>query len=70
MSNFYVKNVPTWERLLRIVVAAVAIAVALVALDGLARPLLAIGAVGFAMTGLIGYCPACAMIGRRLDRAA
>ena len=62
MSNFYVKNVPTWERLLRILVAVTAIAVALVALEGLARPLLAVGALGFAVTGLVGYCPACAMI--------
>lgn len=70
MSNFYVKNVPTWERLLRILVAAAAIAIAWFALEGLARPLLAVGALGFAVTGLVGYCPACAMIGRRLDRAA
>jgi hypothetical protein len=70
MSSFYVKNVPTWERVLRIVVAAAVVVLALTQLDGVMRPLLAAGAVGFALTGLVGYCPACAMIGRRLDRAA
>lgn len=70
MTSFYVKNVPTWERLLRIAVAVAVVAFALFGLDGIARPLLAIGAIGFAITGLVGYCPACAMIGRRLDRAA
>lgn len=70
MSSFYAKNVPSWERVLRIVLAVSAVLVAVFFLDGLVRPLVAIGAVGFAMTGLVGYCPACAMIGRKLDRAA
>lgn len=70
MSAFYVKNVPSWERLLRIVIAAAVVAHALVALGGLARPVVAASAIGFALTGLIGFCPACAMFGRKLDRPA
>lgn len=65
---FFVKNVPTWERVLR-VVAALAVAVA--ALRMLAAPsawLVASAAIGFALTGLFGVCPACAMVGRRLPK--
>jgi hypothetical protein len=69
MSAFYVKNVPPVERWLRILVALAVVAYALVALGGLWRPLVAAGAGGFALTGLFGFCPACAMIGRKLDNA-
>jgi Protein of unknown function (DUF2892) len=62
----YVKNVPTWERALRIAVAAAVIVYAMLALSGVWRPVVAAGAAGFALTGLLGFCPACAMVGRRL----
>jgi hypothetical protein len=67
--SLYVKNVPSWERLLRILIAAVAVVVALFALEGIARPLVAASAVGLALSGLLGFCPACGMLGRKLDRS-
>ncbi|WP_441256835.1 YgaP family membrane protein [Bradyrhizobium sp. 482_C4_N1_8] len=41
---------------------AVAIA-AFVFLTGVAAWLVALGGAGFALTGLVGYCPMCAMAG-------
>jgi hypothetical protein len=64
---FYLKtNVPGWERLLRI---GTGIAVAILAFMFAQAPVgMWIGIGGglmFAMTGLIGFCPMCAMVGRR-----
>jgi hypothetical protein len=69
MSAFYAKNVPPVERMLRILVAVAAIVYALFALSGVWRPVVAASGGVFALTGLIGFCPACAMIGRTLDKA-
>nr|WP_198982296.1 DUF2892 domain-containing protein [Herbaspirillum sp. ASV7] len=66
---FYMKNVPTAERILRVFIGAVALAVAALNWGGSA---LAIGAgvVGamLAMSGLVGFCPMCALVGRKLDK--
>ena len=69
MSAFYAKNVPPVERVLRIVIAVAAMVYALFALSGVWRPLVTAGAGVFAVTGLIGFCPACVLIGRKLDKA-
>lgn len=70
MSAFYVKNVPGWERALRIVGGAAAAGFALYSFAGTTGWLLAASAAGFAVTGLVGFCPMCAMVGRRLDKKA
>jgi hypothetical protein len=65
-AAFFVKNVPSWERVLRV---AVALAVALVSLNLLEAAWgwsMATAAVGFGLTGLVGFCPACALVGRQL----
>jgi hypothetical protein len=65
----YVKNVPGWER-----AAGVAMGAGLLAASVLhvgPKPVgWGVGAIGAmaAMSGLLGFCPACAMVGRRLDR--
>lgn len=69
MSAFYVKNVPPVERVLRIVIALAIIAGAFVWLSRPSALLVAAGSAGFALTGLLGYCPACAMVGRKLKTA-
>jgi hypothetical protein len=66
----YVKNVPGWERVLRVVLGAVVALLALRLLGGVGGALLAASAVGIALSGLFGFCPMCAMVGRRLDRKA
>jgi len=64
---FYVKNLPVWERLVRILGA---VAMALCAYHFRSGP----GGVFFGITGAItlltavfGFCPMCALAGRRLD---
>jgi hypothetical protein len=67
---FYVKNVPGWERLLRVAMGMVALwgAYAVWGVSGLGIGMGIAGAM-LAMTGLVGFCPMCAMVGRKLDRA-
>jgi hypothetical protein len=65
----YLKNVPGWER-----AAGVAMGAGLLAASVLhfgPTPVgWGVGAIGAmaAMSGLLGFCPACAMVGCRLDR--
>jgi hypothetical protein len=61
----YVKNIPGWERALRIVAGAAALAVPLL-MGGWPGWGLGLGGAGLALSGLFGFCPACAMVGRRL----
>jgi hypothetical protein len=65
-SAFFLKNVPGWERGLRV---AAGTGVALIgAFAG--GPWTATGivtGVAFALTGFFGFCPLCAMVGRRLS---
>ena len=60
------RNLPGWERALRLVVALL-VAVAALALlaPGTARWLALAGAAVAAFTALAGFCPACALVGRR-----
>ena len=65
---FYVKNVPGWERALRIVMGLMALGFAAM---GWGQPLaMGAGVIGamLCMTGLFGFCPMCAMVGRELDK--
>ncbi|NVM76882.1 hypothetical protein FHW83_002683 [Duganella sp. SG902] len=65
---FYVKNVPTWERVLRVVMGVIVAAAALALLGGMWGTLVAASAAGIVASGLFGFCPMCAMVGRRLDK--
>ena len=70
---FYRKNLPGWERAMRSVGGVVMIAFGLFGMPGLpgmpgamAGYLIAgTGAVAI-LTGFFGFCPMCAMVGRRL----
>ena len=67
---FYSKNVPAWERAMLIVMGLAALGFAVA---GWLSPLAVIaGLTGatLAMTGLIGFCPMCALAGRKLPRKA
>ena len=70
---FYTKNLPAWERAARVVGGIV------MALCGVTAPGLAGTTVGLVvaaaggmtlLTGFFGFCPACAMVGRRLRTQA
>jgi hypothetical protein len=71
MTMLYQKNLPTWERALRLAAAVAIIAFGLIGLQGLALGwLLAASGVFVGLTGFVGLCPACAIMGRKLDRRA
>jgi Protein of unknown function (DUF2892) len=64
---FYRKNLPGWERAVRVIGGAMMIGYGLVGMPGtMAGYLIAgTGAVAIA-TGFFGFCPMCAMVGRKL----
>ncbi|MBV8467877.1 MAG: DUF2892 domain-containing protein [Burkholderiales bacterium] len=65
---WYVKNVPNWERALRIVAGLAVAAGAILRVGGSTGWIVAAAAAGIVVSGLVGYCPACAMIGRRITK--
>jgi len=65
---FYIKNVPWRERLARIGLSIAIAFYGLTRTDGALSWLLVAGAVGLVLTGVLGFCPACALIGRRLKK--
>lgn len=69
IEMFYVKNVPGWERTLRLIMGVMALVFAAMSWGSSALAV-GVGVMGamLAMTGLIGFCPMCAMIGRKLDK--
>lgn len=64
----YVKNLPLWERSLRIGAGALAASYAILIADGVIAWIILAGGVGAALTGIFGFCPACALAGRRLEK--
>jgi hypothetical protein len=66
-AAFYVKNVPAWERALRAALSVAAVAGS-AALPAPWSWVVAASAVSLLVTGLVGFCPVCAMFGRRLSR--
>ena len=64
----YVKNVPPAERVIRILMGAGLLAAALMWLGPNTKGWI-VGAMGAmaAGSGRMGWCPACAMVGRKLD---
>ena len=64
---FYRKNLPGWERAMRAIGGVVIIAYGLLGMPGtMAGYLIAGTGVVAALTGFFGFCPMCAMVGRRL----
>ncbi|MFO1111489.1 MAG: DUF2892 domain-containing protein [Bradyrhizobium sp.] len=67
---FYRKNLPGWERALRVIAGLALIAWGLIAYSAI--PLgyvLAAGGATAILTGFFGFCPMCALAGRRLPSA-
>jgi uncharacterized protein (DUF983 family) len=65
---FYIKNLPVWERILRSVVGVAAAVYALLAIGGVGGWVILAASVVMVLTGLVGFCPACALAGRRLQK--
>lgn len=66
----YVKNLPLWERILRLGAGAAAAAYIFIDIGGLWGWAALAGGIGLALTGIFGFCPACALAGRRLAKRA
>ena len=64
----YVKNVPPAERVIRVLMG-IGLLVAAVMWLGVNAKGFIVGAMGMmaALSGLVGWCPMCAMVGRKLD---
>lgn len=68
---FFQKNLPLWERALRVCLGVVVAALAFTMAPSPMIGWLAYGSAGvLACTGFIGFCPMCAVAGRRLRRAS
>ena len=64
---FYRKNLPGWERAARVIGGVAMVACGLLGLSGMPIGYLIAAAGGVtATTGFVGFCPMCAMVGRRL----
>jgi hypothetical protein len=65
---FYRKNLPGWERTMRAVGGVVMVVCGLFGLSGMPIGYLIAGAgLVTALTGFVGFCPMCAMVGRKLS---
>ncbi|MCU0633295.1 MAG: DUF2892 domain-containing protein [Gemmatimonadaceae bacterium] len=73
-AAWYAKNLPTWERWARLLGAAAIAWGAWYVLAQQHQPLLAtvlaVSAAVTALTAVVGFCPMCALAGRRLDARA
>ena len=65
---FYVKNVPAWERIHRVLMRMTGPAFA--AMHWSESGMAGVMGVMLAMTGHFGFCPRCAVVGRKLVKEA
>lgn len=64
------RNIPGWERVVRAALGGGLLAiVSIVPLTGLAGWAVGLGGAGMVLSSLMGFCPACALAGRRLPEA-
>jgi len=67
---FYRKNLPGWERAMRVVAGAILVAWGLIGFPAVPLGyLIAAGGVIAVLTGFVGFCPMCALVGRKLPSA-
>lgn len=64
----YRKNINSWEQGLRVIAGLAMAAYGVLGMGGVWGYGLAAGGLALALTGIFGWCPACAMVRRKLDR--
>ncbi|HUW97381.1 MAG TPA: DUF2892 domain-containing protein [Acidiferrobacter sp.] len=64
----YIKNVPQWERLTRIGLSIVMAVYGLGRIGGALGWIIVTAAAGILLTSILGFCPVCALAGRRLRK--
>lgn len=62
---FYAKNLPRWERALRILAAIAATGYAIQSWGNVMAVIVSLTAMTLALTGMVGFCPMCALAGRK-----
>ncbi|MGF6636642.1 YgaP family membrane protein [Paraburkholderia sp. MM6662-R1] len=67
---FYVKNVPGWERVVRIILGIAGAVLSVIFWKGIIGVVGVVAAIGIVFSGVVGFCPACALVGRRLNKQA
>jgi hypothetical protein len=67
-TAFFIKNLPNWERALRIVLALAVVVAAILTLPSPRSWVVAAAGLGFGFSGVVGFCPMCALFGRRLSK--
>jgi len=67
-TAFFMKNVPQWERVMRTLGGLVAVAGGW-SLGSPYRELGLATAATLLLTGIVGFCPMCALVGRKLPTA-
>lgn len=66
VAMFYAKNLPHWERVLRVLLAVAATGYTVVNWSHSGWAVAAgLTAITLALTGLVGFCPMCALAGRK-----
>jgi hypothetical protein len=65
---WYVKNVPNGERVARVLCGLISVGAAFALLSGPWAWVAAAAAGGITASGLVGFCPMCAMVGRKLRK--
>lgn len=64
------RNIPGWERALRAALGIALLALVwIVPLAGLLAWVVGLSGAGMMLSALMGFCPACALAGRRLPEA-
>ena len=66
----YVKNLPVWERIARLGIGVAVALYGFTELGGRWGWATVAGGAGLVLTAAFGFCPACALAGRRLARQA
>ena len=65
----YLKNLPNWERVLRLIIASAGLLFVYLNWGSSMLGVIAgLSATMLALTAVFGFCPMCALFGRRLDK--
>jgi hypothetical protein len=66
-TMFYIKNVPVWERVLRITIGLGLVLYVLLGQPAMFISGLSLFSAAFVvLTGFFGWCPMCALVGRKI----
>jgi hypothetical protein len=66
-TMFYIKNVPVWERVLRVSIGvALTIALFVGQFSSLVITIGIVSIIFIVATGFVGWCPMCALVGRKI----